>query len=202
MLHTLFKSLLVVELQTQWGCNQQLSCAAVLEPPSLHDDQRKQAIGMLKSGISQESCLSTSQQFLDFQTDIELQEWLVTVLVLVHSVTPARQYRSIAIGHLRNRFRTVRETARTTIGTRGRLISDRTVQCHLAARCLQSCQSYRGQILTHQHRLAFQRWAASGGRRWANVIFSDESRFNVSWPDGHLHVYCRQGHCFFSELHY
>ena len=52
---------------------------------------------------------------------------------------------------------------------------------------------YRGPILTRRHRLDRQQWARNNrGRNWLNVVFSDESRFNISNADGRIRIYRRR----------
>ena len=172
-----------------------------IKMPRLTNDQRNQAIWMLKSGINQER---VARHFHVHQSTVSRlnNRYRATGRVSdcphpgAQRVMSARQDRYIVISHLHNHFTTVEETARTTIGMRGRLINDWTIRCHLAVQRLRR-RPYSGQILTHQHWLAQQWWAAAGGnlcgRRWANVIFSNESRFSVSFPDWCIR---RQGHHF------
>ena len=170
--------------------------------PRLTQDQRHQAIGMLRAGTPQ---TDVAQHFNVHPSTVSRlrRRYQVTGRVEdrprpgVQRVTTGRQDRYIVMQHLRRRFQTAVQTANNTIGSRGRSISSRTVRRRLAAAGIRSRRPYQGQILTHNHRLQRQRWAAAGGFLgnvgWRNVVFSDESRFNVSFPDGRLRVYRRQG---------
>jgi len=115
-------------------------------------------------------------------------------------VTTAAQDRRIRLQHLRNRFQTAAATARGTVGTRRRQISPQTVRRRLGAFGLRCRRPYQGQILLHRHRLARQRWAANRGylrnTPWRDVIFSDESRFQLSFADGRHRIYRRRNERF------
>lgn len=56
---------------------------------------------------------------------------------------------------------------------------------------------YFGQILTRRHRAARRDWCRRHRRfrraEWRSVLFSDESRFNLSHADGRERVYRRRG---------
>ena len=53
-----------------------------------------------------------------------------------------------------------------------------------------------GQVLTARHRAARLQWAKRhfrwGRQQWARVLFSDESRFNLSHHDGRIRVFRRR----------
>ena len=55
---------------------------------------------------------------------------------------------------------------------------------------------YVGQVLTASHRAARLQWAQRhfrwGRQQWARVLFSDESRFNLSHHDGGIRVFRRR----------
>ena len=57
-----------------------------------------------------------------------------------------------------------------------------------------------GQVLTVLHRAARLQWAQRhfrwGRQQWARVIFSDESRFNLSHHDGGIQFFRRRGERF------
>ena len=59
---------------------------------------------------------------------------------------------------------------------------------------------YVGQVLTARHRAAGLQWAQWhfrwGRQQWARVLFSDESRFNLSHHDGRIRVFRRTGERF------
>ncbi len=170
--------------------------------PRLNNADRNQAIGMLDAGNSQ---LRVARRFHVHPSTINrlLNRYQTTGTVNdrrrsgTPRVTTDRQDRNIRLRHLRNRFLTAASTARTEVGTRGRLISARTVRRRLAAARLHCYQPYRGLILLHRHRQARLLWARNDGhlrpRRWRDVIFSDESRFNVSVTDRRHCIYRRRG---------
>ena len=57
-----------------------------------------------------------------------------------------------------------------------------------------------GQVLTALHRAARSQLAQQhfrwGQQQWAQVLFSDESRFNLSHHDGQIRVFRRRGERF------
>ena len=59
---------------------------------------------------------------------------------------------------------------------------------------------YVGQVLTAHHRAAHLEWAKRhfrwGRQQWAQALFSDESRFNLSHHDGRIRVFRRRGERF------
>ena len=59
---------------------------------------------------------------------------------------------------------------------------------------------YVGQVLKARHRAARLQWAQRhfcwGQQQWARVLFSDESRFNLSHHDGRILVFRRRGERF------
>ena len=59
---------------------------------------------------------------------------------------------------------------------------------------------YVGQLLTARHRAARLHWAQRhfrwGRQQWARVLFSDESRFNLSHHDARIRVFRRRGERF------
>ena len=89
------------------------------------------------------------------------------------------------------------ETARQTIGTHNRPINGNTVNRRLAENGLRSRRQYTGQILLPRHRQARLAWANAHSRwprqRWQTVLFTDESKFNLSYSDGRRRVFRRTG---------
>ena len=108
-------------------------------------------------------------------------------------VTSVRQDHYIRQRHLRNRFATAQSTANAIVGNRGRSIHRETVINRLRERVIYCRRPARCQALTQRHRLERQRWALNNRRRqWDNVVFSDESRFNIHHADGRVRIYrCR-----------
>ena len=55
------------------------------------------------------------------------------------------------------------------------------------------CRPYHGLLLTLRHRHQLLIWARNHrGQRWQNVVFSDESRFNLWNANGRIRVYRRR----------
>lgn len=112
-------------------------------------------------------------------------------------VTTPVQDAQIVADHLQNRFKTATCTARTTNGTHVRTVSRQTVLRWLHDQGIRARRPFRGLILTPRHRLQRERWARRHQRmtraEWANVLFTDESRFNLYHNDGRMRVYRRRG---------
>ena len=112
-------------------------------------------------------------------------------------VTTQIQNGQIVADHLRDRFKTATLTSRTTLGTHGRPISRRTVLRRLRDQGLRARRPFRGLVLTQRHRQQRERWARRHQRmiraEWANVMFTDESRFNLYNNDGRWRVYRWRG---------
>jgi len=102
----------------------------------------------------------------------------------------------MVLSQLRQRKRTSVETARATFGTHGRRISSNTVRSRLRFVGIRARRPYRGIVLRGHHRRARVRWARNHHRftraDWAQVLFTDESRFNVQGNDGRTCVYRRR----------
>ena len=98
--------------------------------------------------------------------------------------------------HLQHRFQT------TTSSARQYGISKQTVLCRLrqARQPIRPRRPYVGQVLTARHRAAHLQWAqwhfCWGQQQSARVLFSDESRFNLSRHDGRIRVFRRRGERF------
>ena len=98
--------------------------------------------------------------------------------------------------HLRRRFQTATSSARQYD------ISKQTVLRRLrqARQPIRPRRPYVGQVLTARHRAArlqlAQRHFYWGRQQWARVLFSDESRFNLSHHDGRIRVLRRRGERF------
>ena len=111
-------------------------------------------------------------------------------------VTNPRTDRFFTLTHLRRRFQTAISSARQ-YG-----ISKQTVLRRLrqARQPIRPRRPYVGQVLTARHRAARLQWAQRhfcwGRQQWARVLFSDESRFNLSHHDGRIRVFRRRGEHF------
>ena len=72
-----------------------------------------------------------------------------------------------------------------------------TVRRRLRAVGLKCRRPKQGPILTARHKIARENWARRHlrftQRQWGGVVFSDESKFNVSRADGRLRVYRARG---------
>lgn len=115
-------------------------------------------------------------------------------------ITTRRQDRQILLGHLRNRRLNARTSARDTIGRNRRPVSDQTIRNRLKEFGLRSRRPFVGIRLTDRHRALRLRWARRHLRLtradWANVVFTDESKFNVQGNDARDRVYRRRGERF------
>ena len=112
-------------------------------------------------------------------------------------VTTPQQDRQIVTDHQQNRFETAASTARRTRGRHGRPISNMTVLRRLRSQGIRAYRPFRGLVLTPRHRQNRLLWARRHRRmtraEWANVLFTDESRFNLFHNDGRMRVYRRRG---------
>ena len=111
-------------------------------------------------------------------------------------VTNVRTDRFITLTHVRRRFQAATSSAKQ-YG-----ISKQTVLRRLrqARQPIRPRRSYVGQVLTARHRAARLQWVhwhfRWGRQQWARVLFSDESRFNLSHNDGRIRVFKRRGERF------
>ena len=111
-------------------------------------------------------------------------------------VTNPRTDRFITLTHLRRRFQTA------TSSVRQYSISKQTVLRRLrqARQPIRPRRPYVGQVLTARDRAArlqrAQRHFRWGRQQCARVLFSDESRFNLSHHDGQIRVFRRRGERF------
>ena len=107
-------------------------------------------------------------------------------------VTNPRTDRFITLTHPRRRFQTATSSARQ-YG-----ISKHTVLPRLgqARQPIRPRRPYVGQVLTARHRAARLQWEQRHFRwwrqQWARVLFSDESRFNLSHHDGRIRGFRRR----------
>ena len=107
-------------------------------------------------------------------------------------VTNPRMDRFITLTHLRRRFQTATNSARQCG------ISKQTVLRRLrqARQPIRPKRPYVGQVLTARHRAARLQWAQRHFRwrrqEWSRVLFSDESRFNLSYHEGGTRVLRRR----------
>ena len=97
----------------------------------------------------------------------------------------------------RNRFLSSRKLSRLLKNVTGTSVCDRTVRNRLHATPLKVCHPYVGSLLMLRHcetrchwATVYQGWTS---RQWRNVLFLDESRFNVSFADGRVRIWRRRG---------
>ena len=111
-------------------------------------------------------------------------------------VTNPRTDRFITLTHLRRRFQTATGSARQ-YGISKQIVLHRLRQ---ARQPIRPRRPYVGQVLTVRHRAARLQWAQRHFRwvrqQWARVLFSDESRFNLSHHDSRIRVFRRKGERF------
>ena len=97
----------------------------------------------------------------------------------------------------RKKYLSSRKSGRLLRNVTGTRVCDRTVRNGLHAPRLKACRPYVGIPLTLQHREKRRQWARVHQgwtrRQWPNVLFSDESRFNVSLADGRIRTWRRRG---------
>lgn len=83
------------------------------------------------------------------------------------------------------------------IGNHQRNISTQPVRNQLREFGLRARRPFVGIVLTQRHRQIWLQWARRHLRftraDWANVLFTDETRFNLRRSDGRLRVYRRRG---------
>ena len=105
-------------------------------------------------------------------------------------VTSVRKDYFIRQRHLHDRY--LISTADIFVGSREKTISRNTVRNRLRDRRTSCRRPYRGPILTRRHRLERQQWARNNRVcNWRNVVFSDESRFNIFSADSRIRI-CRR----------
>ena len=115
-------------------------------------------------------------------------------------VTTPNQDRYIRLQHARRRFTPATETARNTVGTHNRRISAQTFRRRQAAIRLFARRPYKVALLTRRRRANWLAWANNhrglGRQQWRQVLFTDESKFNLSFADGNKRIYQHRGERF------
>lgn len=167
--------------------------------PRLNLPDRNQILGLLAAGVRQKE---VARRFHVAQSTVSrlLQRYNTTGTASdrprpgTPRVTTRRQDVYIRQRHLRNRFLTATSTANIVIGNRGRAVSRNTVKNRLREHGISCYRPYKGIVLTRRHRQARLQWARQNrNRNWTNVVFSDESRYNLFHADGRMRVYRRRG---------
>ena len=111
--------------------------------------------------------------------------------------TTPREKRFLTTLSRRNRFLSSRKLGRLLRNATGTRVCDWTVRNRLHAARLKVCRPYVGISLTLRHRetrrkcaRVHQGWTR---RQWGNVLFSDESRFNLPCANGRFRTWRRRG---------
>lgn len=171
--------------------------------PRLSTNNRHEVLGMLRGGVT---VGAVAAHFGVHHTTIYRLARRFQVTGSVNDrprsgaprVTTPRQDRRICRSHLADRFQTAVDTARATLGVQNRPISSRTVRRRLADSNLRCRRPYRGVILTQRHRETRVQWATNrgylrdhGNLGWGSVVFSDESRFVLSFSESRTRIYRR-----------
>ena len=163
--------------------------------PRLNQNQRIQALTMLARG---DNVSNVSRVFgCHRKTIIRLHQGFQQTGGEADRRRPGRPRvqtdRFITPTHLRRRFQTATSSARQ-YG-----ISKQTVLRRLrqARQPIWPRKLYVVQVLTARHRAARLQWAQRhfrwGRQQWARVLFSDESRFNLSHHDGRIEFLEEEG---------
>ena len=168
--------------------------------PRLTAAQRHEAIGMIRAGMRQQQ-VATHFQCHRNTISALVRRYQNTNDVADHQrsgrprVTTPRQDRWIRVTHLRHRFQTAVTTSQTIPGLRR--IHPNTVRNRLRQYGIRPRRPAIRPILTHRHRVNRLRWCRNHVRQpriwWRNVVFTDETRFNISHSDGRQRVYRRLG---------
>lgn len=168
----------------------------------LNNADRYEALGLIRMGIS---CRQIALQLnCHHSTIIRLQhrhQLTNSVEDRPRSgrprVTNARQDRHVRLAHLRDRFSTAVDTARTINRPDGYPVCANTIRRRLRSSNLMARRPYRGPILTLNHRNRRKLWCRTHRRwsqhMWKAVLFTDESRFCLDRPDGRIRVWRRKG---------
>lgn len=167
--------------------------------PRLSLAERHQALGMLEAGASQQDVAARFQCHRNTVSRL-LSRHRESVEVSDRPrsgrprVTTPGEDRWIVVTHLRNRRQTAVDTSQSLPD--GRQIHPNTVRNRLRGAGLRARRPAIRPILTQRHRTARLEWCRHHIRYplrwWNNVMFTDESRFNISGSDGRLRVYRRQ----------
>jgi transposase len=157
--------------------------------PRLNENQRLRAIGMPQAGLAQNvvarHCGCHRNTILSLWRRIRQSGTTRDCRRSGHPrVTSRRQDSHIRLVHLRNRFQTSSLTARSIPELRP--ISSRTVRNRLREHNIRPrCPAIR--LTWYRRDLRFRI------HEWANILFTDESRFHLDSSDGRSREYRRVG---------
>jgi hypothetical protein len=88
------------------------------------------------------------------------------------------------------------DTTRRTPAIRNNRITDQTVHNRLRQSGLCSRHPFKGMELKRLHMIARLQWARARLRwrrhTWQNILFSDESKFNLKFSDGRVRIHSRR----------
>ena len=164
--------------------------------PCFTENQRRHAIGMLQAGLAQNI---VARHFGVHRNTIQslLRRFRQSGNTRDRQrsgrprVTSHQQDNHIRLVHLRYRFQTSSLTARSIPGLRP--ISSRTVRNRLRDRHIRPQRPAIRPLLLPRHRAARLTWCRRHLRfrkqDWANILFTDESRFHLDMRDGRSRVY-------------
>lgn len=173
--------------------------------PQLAQNLRERAIGMLNAGMTIRDVAAAVNVHHSTISRLRnrFQQFGMTANrphARRQRETTQAQDRYIRLQHLRDRLRPATRTAEETIGVHNRRISAQTVRNRLREADLRCRRPHRGLDLTAARRRARLDWANAHVRwnraRWRQIVFSDESRFNLCHADGRLRVWRRAGERF------
>ena len=162
-----------------------------LNMPRLNQNQRIQALTMLARG---DNVSNVSRAFgCHSDTIIRLHQRFQQTGGVADGRRPGRPRvtnpptdRFITLTHLRRRFETATSSARQCGMSKQTMLS----RLRQARQPIRPRRPYVGHVLTAHHRAARLQWAQRhfrwGRQQWARVLFSDESRFNLSHHDGRI----------------
>lgn len=170
--------------------------------PGMTLEERQRAIGMLQAGMP---ARDVARHFNRHESTISRLRSRFQVTGAVNDrprsgrprKTTLREDRFIVTSSRRNRFLSSRKLRLLLRNATGTIVSDRTVRNRLRAARLRARRPYVGIPLTLRHRQARFQWVRTHRqwtrRQWNDVLFTDESRFNVSFADGRFRVWRRRG---------
>ena len=112
-------------------------------------------------------------------------------------ITTPWEDRYIVTSSRRHRLMTATKLMQRLRQATGTKISVYTARTRLRATRLRARRPYKGVPLTQRHRVErldlarrHRRWVR---QRWNRVVFTDELKLNLNWPDGRVRVCCRRG---------